>query len=42
MISFTVVHYTTISIFQYIRAESETVLHENKAENGLKAEQPKL
>ena len=42
MISFTAVYYTTISIFQHIRAECATVLHENKAEYGLKAEQPKL
>ena len=32
MISFTAVYYTTISIFQHIRAECATVLHENKAE----------
>ena len=32
MIPFTAVYYTTISIFQHIRAECATVLHENKAE----------
>ena len=32
MISFTAVYYTTISIFQHIRAECATVLHENNAE----------
>ena len=32
MISFTAVYYATISIFQHIRAECATVLHENKAE----------
>ena len=30
--SFAVVYYSTISIFQHIRAECETVLHANKAE----------
>ena len=34
MMSVAAVYYTTISVFQHISAEYETVLHENKAEIG--------